>query len=379
MNMSWPAQTPALSADALDQLLLWAYDRNASDVSIQSGEPVWIEVDGRLHQATDRVLLDTEVQQMAIRVYRSEAGLAQLAKGQDWDEAYQLKRSRSEVVRFRVNATGILVDGRDGIDLTFRVIKQTPPTLSDQLQGAQSELYQYLFPKQGLVLTTGETGSGKSTLQAGVVRHLLESPEWSGRIVEFASPIEYTFGTVKALGAKIAQVQIPRGLPSWAAATRNALRRKPAAAVFQEARDAESIAGMVELALTGTLVYATAHTTGVSATLQRMISGFEPSVRSERAAALVSVLRLVVTQRLERSLVRNAFGGRIALREWLVFDDDLRSTLLRSDLSAWAGHVEDAVRSRGRSMAVAAREAFDEGLIEEQQLLAIEYAHGRVC
>lgn len=377
MSMMWPAQPPTLSADALDQLLLWAYDSNASDVSIQSGEPVWIEVDGVLHQATDRVLRDTEVQQMAIRVYRSEAGLAQLAKGQDWDEAYQLKRSRVDVVRFRVNATGIVVDGRDGIDLTFRVIKQTPPPLADQLQGDQAELYQHLFPKQGLVLTTGETGSGKSTLQAGVVRHLLEAPEWSGRIVEYASPIEYTFGAVKASGAKIAQVQIPRGLPSWAAATRNALRRKPAAAVFQETRDAESIAGMVELALTGTLVYATAHTTGVGATVQRMISGFEPSVRSERAAALVSVLRLVVTQRLEPSRVRNAFGGRIALREWLVFDDELRNKLLRSDLNAWAGHVEEAVRVKGKPMAAAARQAYDAGLIEEQQLLAVEYAHGR--
>ncbi|WP_173012791.1 ATPase, T2SS/T4P/T4SS family [Niveispirillum sp. SYP-B3756] len=361
----------------MDQLLLWSYDINASDVSIQTGEPVWIEVDGVLRQATDRALRDAEVQQMAIRVYRSEAGLAQLAKGQDWDESYQLRRSRLDFVRFRVNATGILVDGRDGIDLTFRVIKQTPPPLSDQLQGDQAELLKHLFPKQGLVLTTGETGSGKSTLQAGVVRHLLEAPEWSGRIVEYASPIEYTFGTVRALGAKIAQVQIPRGLPSWAAATKNALRRKPAAAVFQEARDAESIAGMVELALTGTLVYATAHTTGVSATLQRMISGFEPSVRSERAAALVSVLRLVVTQRLERALVRNAFGGRIALREWLVFDDELRSKLLQSDLRSWTGHVEDAVRSRGRPMAVAARQAYNNGLIGYEQLLAIEYAHGR--
>lgn len=373
--MIWPSALPVLSPDALDQLLLWAYDNNASDVSLQTGEPVWVEVDGVLHHATDRALRDTEVQQMAIRVYRSEAGIAQLAKGQDWDESYQLRRSRVDVVRFRVNATGIVVDGRDGIDLTFRVIKQTPPPLNDQLQ-ADQELYQHLFPKQGLVLTTGETGSGKSTLQAGVVRHLLEAPDWTGRIVEYASPIEYTFGTVKASGAKIAQVQIPRGLPSWAAATRNALRRKPAAAVFQEARDAESIAGMVELALTGTLVYATAHTTGVSATLQRMISGFDPSVRSERAAALVSVLRLVVTQRLERSAVRNAFGGRIALREWLVFDDDLRGRLLRADLNAWGGLVEDAVRAGGQPMAVAARNAYEAGLIDEQQLLAVEYAHG---
>src|SRR5262249_186992 len=153
-------------------------------------------------------------------------------------------------------------------------------------------------PRQGIVIITGPTGSGKTTLLAAGNRMLLERPQGCGKMLTYEAPIEYTYDGIKSPRSLVAQTEIPRHLPTFAHGIRNSLRRKPEIIVVGESRDRETINAAIEAAQTGHAVYTTTHTTGVAATIQRMLSTYEMNEREERAIALMETLRLIVTQAL---------------------------------------------------------------------------------
>ncbi|HCK33031.1 MAG: ATPase, partial [Micavibrio sp.] len=118
---------------------------------------------------------------------------------------------------------------------------------------------------------------------------------------------------------------------------------------------------------TGHAVYTTAHTTGVSATIRRMISAFEPEERRERAYALMETMRLIVTQ----ALVPKVGGGRMGVREWMRFDDQVREKLLDMDFDKWGTEVQRMIPNYGQTMNTSAAKAFEDGLIEKRHYLML--------
>jgi defect-in-organelle-trafficking protein DotB len=165
----------------------------------------------------------------------------------------------------------------------------------------------------------------------------------------------------------VAQTEVPRHIPTFAAGVRNALRRKPNIIMVGEARDRETVAAAIEAAQTGHTVYSTAHTTGVAATIRRMISVFEPGERTERAYALMESLRLVITQ----ALVPKIGGGRVGVREFLIFSDELRERMLETPLDRWTGEAQRLVVQFGRPMERSAQRAYDAGLIDRRWFLML--------
>jgi len=124
----------------------------------------------------------------------------------------------------------------------------------------------------------------------------------------------------------MAQHEIPANLPDFPTAVRNALRRKPNYILVGEARDKETIAAVIDAALTGHVVYTTVHSNGVVDTLRRMIAAFPAEERHGRAVDLIELVRVIIWQRLLPSLD----GRRVPLREWLVFNDKIREELLKT-------------------------------------------------
>ena len=137
--------------------------------------------------------------------------------------------------------------------------------------------------------------------------------------------------------------------------------------IVGEARDRETVEAVVRAADYGIAVYTTAHTTGVAATVRRLVSEFPEGERWERGCAMVDVFNLVVTQ----VLLLNPKGGLTALREWLVFDEALKRELLESSLPDWARTVESAVKERGRSLQGQAVAAAIDGRIEPIDVLRL--------
>ena len=298
------------------------------------------------------------------RIYGAEAQ-AKLAGGTDLDVSYEIRPDRFNRVRFRVNISAILSRGRDAAQVTMRSLPDEPPTM-DQL-GIEQEIVDAWAPRQGLVLICGPTGSGKSTLLSAGNRMLIERKGGCGKMLTYESPIEFTYDTLKNKRSLVAQSEIPRHLPDFAAGVRNALRRKPNIILVGEARDRETVSAAIEAGQTGHAVYSTVHTTGVAATIRRMVSTFEPEERSERAFALMETMRLIVTQ----ALVPKVGGGRCGIREYMRFDDDTREFLLDMPPEKWTNEIQRLLPKQGQTMARSAEIAFEKGMIDRRWYLAL--------
>jgi len=360
----WPNEPLRVNEEHLDDLLLWCAQRNASDTTLQTDRPVFIEVDGILFPVSRRSLDSADLANILNKIYGPDA-LAKLASGRDLDLSYEVRPDRNTRFRFRVNITAILSKGRDSVQITLRTLPNLPPTL-DEL-GVEEKIIQNWSPRQGMILVTGPTGSGKTTLLAAGCRMLIEREQGAGKMLTYEAPIEYVYDAITGPRSIVAQSEIPRHLPSFAAGVRNALRRKPNIILVGEARDRETVTAAIEAGQTGHLVFSTVHTIGVAATVRRIVSVFEPAERAERAYAMMETLRMIVTQ----ALVTKVGGGRVGLREFLVFDDTVREILLDLPIERWTVETQRLLERYGQTMERTATKAFKDGIIDRRSYLLL--------
>ena len=353
----WEPAAHVFPTERLDEFLLWAADKGATDIAFSTGLPAFMEVDGRLSHATGAALDGPAMARVAGALHVSrERAETELRGGGAIDCSHTARGPGRR--RFRVNMLPLQTRGRWGMGLSLRVLPEDIPDL-DAL-GIEAEIVDALQLGAGICLVTGLPGSGKSTILAAAMRRLLE--RGLGKVQTFESPIEFPLDGVKAEAAFIEQTEVPTHVGSFAEGLRAALRRRPAAVMVGEARDRETIEAVVNAADYGIAVYATAHVVGVAAAIRRLLTAFPPNERAERAVALLDGLTLVVTQ----MLVPNPQGGRTALREWLVFDGDLKRRLFAMPRESWPRAIGAAVKAR--SLGKAALRAHGEGRIGDGDL-----------
>ena len=356
-GLRW-VEEPRRSAPGLDGLLVWAFRESASRIAFQTGHPVWVTIHGRNHRATRRAVDDYELSQIVNHLYGAD-GMARLQGGNDFDTAYSIPIDRATRLRFRLNATPTRTSRRAGSNLVLRPIPDLPPPLA--AQGVEPGILDAYRPRQGMVIVSGATGSGKSTLIAGMTVAKLSDPDGHYNIVEGAAPVEFLLERVRGASSTINQTEIPRDLPSFAAFIRGAMRREPTDIIVGECRDSETMDAAIQAAISGHVLTTTIHANDVALTMQRVASLCPPGERANLISAVAQSLRLVINQRL----VRSVDGKRTALREFLVFDAGLRGALLRTDPGEWPAVTRRAVDERGQSYHAAIARAFDEGLISE--------------
>lgn len=347
-------------------LLVWATQQGASDITIQSDEQVFAEIYGKMHRITKRQLSNSEVIEIATGLYESETAKKELSDRKALDFAFTAKPERNDRFRFRINATSLTFDGQRGVQITARTIPSIPPTIDDIK--LENEIRPAMAPKQGLVVITGATGSGKSTLLAAIIRSLCEDPNGHRKIITYEAPIEYVYDEVKKPTTIVSQHEIGSHLEDFVEAVRNALRRKPSIILVGEARDAETIGEAITASLTGHLVYTTVHSNGFSSTIPRMINVFPKEERNARANDIVSSMRLCLSQRL----VPSTDGKRVALREYVIFNDDIVDEILEGGADDLTFACRKVLRKYGRSFLQDAQEKFEMGLISEPTLLEIK-------
>lgn len=366
---TWPEEPGRFVADSVDSFLLWCVKQNSSDVTIQSERQVYNEIHGKLYPATIRKIDAADMAVFLTKIYGPEAQ-ARLASARDLDISYEIRPDRYTRIRFRVNITAILAKGRDGAQITMRVLPSEPPTM--KALGIEQAIIDAWAPRQGIVIVTGPTGSGKTTLLAAGNRMMIERPEGCGKMLTYESPIEYVYDSVESPRSLISQSEIPRHLPDFAHGVRNALRRKPEIILVGESRDRETINASIEAAQTGHTVYTTTHTMGVANTIQRMLSTYDMAEREERAMALMETLRMIVTQ----ALVPRVGGGRVGVREWMIFPDIVREKLMDMDFVKWPTEIQRMINQYGRTMEKSAEIVFEKGLIDRRHYLLLSSATG---
>jgi defect-in-organelle-trafficking protein DotB len=366
---TWPDEPSRFTEDHVDPFIMWCVKQGSSDVTIQSDRPVYNEIHGTLYPGTFRKLDAADMAIFLTKIYGPEAQ-ARLASGRDLDVSYEIRPDRYSRIRFRVNITAILSKGRDAAQITMRVLPSEPPTMKDL--NIEEQITDNWAPRQGIVIVTGPTGSGKSTLLAAGNRMLLERPRGCGKMLTYEAPIEYTYDTINSPRSLVSQSEIPRHLPDFAAGVRNALRRKPEIILVGESRDRETINAAIEAAQTGHAVYTTTHTMGVASTVQRMISVYDMEEREERAIALMESLRLIVTQ----ALVPREGGGRIGVREWMKFPDEVREKLMDMSFTKWPNEIQRMINQYGQTMERSAEIIYEQGKIDRIHYLYLASSTG---
>lgn len=318
----YPDEPTRFTEFELHKLLEYCVKKDVSDITFQSYDKVMAEIYGKLHRITRRVLQHTEVSEI-LNILYGPNGVAQILSGVDLDTHYEIKPERGVRYRFRVNITGCLVEGGPGIQITMRTIPSNPPKLDTA--GLDPELRKAIIPTQGIVIVAGATGSGKTTLLASILREILETQ--NGKILSYESPIEFAYDDIISKHSSMSQSEIPQNLPDFPSAVRNALRRKPEFILVGEARDKETIAAVIDAALTGHTVYTTVHSNSVSDTVRRMVASFPEEERYGRTVDLLSMIKAIIWQ----MLVPTIDGKRMALREYLILNPDVRDMLLDSN------------------------------------------------
>ncbi|EHL29900.1 hypothetical protein LDG_8192 [Legionella drancourtii LLAP12] len=343
----------------MDRMLEHTERLNASDITIQTGEPIYAEVYGKLLRITNRRLSNTELGDLINAIYGPNA-TTQLLSGKDIDTHYEFRPNRGVRYRYRVNGTACLVEGHDAIQITLRTIPTTPPKL--ETMHLPDNVLEAVAPQEGIVFITGATGSGKSTLLASIIRDLIEKEDSNRKVLTYESPIEFVYDEIETLSSVVSQSEIPRHLPSFADGVRNALRRKPRLIMVGECRDAETISAALEAALTGHPVYTTLHTSGVAETMRRLVTSFSGEERLGRTIDILETIRLCIWQKL----VPTVDEKRVALREYLVFDEEVRDILLESDPNDVTSATRKLVRQKGQLMTWDAKNKFEQGIISER-------------
>lgn len=360
-----PDEPARFTIKDMERVLLHCTAHNASDITIQTDSQILAEIYGRLYPITARKMSQTEVGEMLNAIYGPN-GTTQVSSGRDVDTHFEVRPERGQRFRFRINGTACQVEGHDGIQITCRTIPSEPPTLDTM--DVDEIIRANMAPMQGTVVVTGSTGSGKSTLLAGIIREIMSQEDSNRKIVTYEAPIEFVYDNVPKPSSIISQTEIPKHLPSFADGVRNALRRKPGLILVGEARDAETIAAVIDAALTGHPVYTTLHSNGVADCVRRMISTFPSEERHGRALDILETLRMVIWQKL----VPTVDLKRVALREYLIFDEEIRDILVNTEVEMLANRTRQLLKERGQTMLMDAQKKFDEGRISERTLALMQ-------
>jgi defect-in-organelle-trafficking protein DotB len=339
--------------DELIRLMNWGKTQKMSDLILTSQEAPWMRIGGRWTKVGERKVNLSELSALLNYLTRNEAAASMVSNGVELDFGCDIPLGRLRRLRFRGNATAIANGWSTGLTVTLRALAELPPDLESL--GVEKELAEALFPENGLVLVTGVMGSGKSTFLAAALKRLAEKGQ--RHIATYEQPIEFDLSEIGRKSGPIEQSEIPKHLPGFVQAARNVTRRAADAVLIGEARDPETIKGLMEAAEIGITAYATCHTRSVSDTIGRLISVFDRQERDHLASMLLSAIRVIVQQRLYPDLN----GGRVAVREYLVFDRLSRQALQKEPIERLGVAVEKLVRQKGQSLEKALRRACAEG------------------
>jgi twitching motility protein PilT len=293
------------------------FHKGVSDLILSPGRPPQVEVHGSLVPVpVDGLALLTpaDTARVAADLVGTNKQAVQALKEQgSCDTSYSLPRS----ARFRVN----IFKQRGTYAIVMRVIPSTIPTI------ASLELPEHLgdiaYLKDGLVLVTGPTGSGKSSTLAAIISKI--NHEKAYHIVTIEDPVEFLHPHVKST---IHQRELHTDTPTFALALRAALRQAPKVILVGEMRDRETIEIALTAAETGHLVFSTLHTIDAAKTVERILGTFPLGDQQAIRVRLSATFRYFISQRLIPRIDRE---GRIAVLEVLKSTLRTRTYIERPD------------------------------------------------
>ncbi len=305
-----------------------AVKKGASDIHLATGNYPAVRINGQIiFDKESDVLKDDDVLECIQTVFSKNDYEKYLDTG-DVDGAISL----SENGRFRLNA----FRQRNGSSLVMRIINAQVPEL--RMLNLPRAVENVLKLKEGLVLVTGPTGSGKSTTLAALINEINKYTEQ--HIITIEDPVEYIHTPKKCI---INQREVGEDSKTYEAALRAVLREDPDVILMGEIRDFESMSIALSAAETGHLVFSTLHTEGAAKSIDRLIDMYPVDRQQQALGQLSTTLKAVISQRL---LPRNDVKGRIGAFE-IMFVNSAISNLIRENKIAQMDQIIQLNKSAG--------------------------------
>ena len=289
----------------IDHLLIKMVESNIniSDLILTADKPFQVESSGQLTgvelEPPFEKLTPFQTEIFALNLINQDQRLLEmLIKEGSCDLSYELPG----VARFRVN----IFSQRGQYSIVLRKLETQIPSCAEL--SLPDAFYRVASEKNGMVLVTGSTGSGKTTSLAAVINEINENKSF--HIITLEDPIEYTHTQKKAT---INQRELGKDFDSFASGLRAALRQAPKVILVGEMRDRESVEIALSAAETGHLVLSTLHTIDAGQTINRILGMFSVEEENQIRMRLADSIRWIICQRL----LPKVGGGRIAAFEAL--------------------------------------------------------------
>lgn len=294
-----PAAAPMSTPDLLAAMLRTS--PKISDLFFSPGKPPLVEISGKLAPAgATRVLTNDDTRRIGSDLIGSnQEAIDNLKQLGSCDVSYSLSGAH----RFRVN----VFMQRGSCAIVMRVIPSKIPDFATL--NLPDELGKIVELRNGIVLVTGPTGSGKSSTLAAIIDKI--NKEQSYHVLTIEDPIEFLHPHKNCI---VNQRELHSDTPSFALALRAALRQAPKVILVGEMRDKETIEIAMEAAETGHLVLSTLHTIDASKTVERIVGAFPMAEQHTLRNRLAKSFRYIISQRL---IPRKDGTGRIAVIEIL--------------------------------------------------------------
>lgn len=290
----------------VEEYIKHASELGASDVHVVAGLPPKCRKDGQLTDLFPEILTHDTCEKIA-----SELAGKLYSRIEEIGELDLAKTIAGE--RIRIN----LFRQQGSISAALRILSNQIPKL-DQL-GLPPVVSDFPSYQKGIVLVTGETGSGKSTTLAAILNQINHTR--CDHIITLEDPIEYLYEPDKAI---INQREIGKDTESYDNGLRAILREDPDVILIGEMRDLNTIETALTAAETGHLVFATLHTNSAPDSIDRMVGVFPAERQQQIRLQLSTTLKAVLSQQL---LVRKGGQGRVAACEVMVVTPAIRNLI----------------------------------------------------
>ena len=336
----------------INDIIQQARKQKASDIHIVNGLPIKCRIDGQIRNLSDERVAAAECE-----------ALAEEIAGQRYEQMRMLGEldmamTASCGTRVRIN----IFRARGGVSFAIRLLSDDIPDLEAlELPGVAEKLPAY---QSGLVLITGETGSGKSTTLASVLNRINHTA--CKHIITLEDPIEYVYTPDLCV---INQREVGKDTASFSEGLRASLREDPDVILIGEMRDKDTIETAITAAETGHLVFGTLHTGSASDAIDRMVQVFPEGMQNQIRLQLSMTLMAVISQQL----VNKKTGGRVLAIEVMFVTDGIRNMIRGGNTPQIANAIATSAAIGGQTM--------DQSLVslvrsrQIDKAVAVEYSH----
>jgi twitching motility protein PilT len=332
----------------LERLLRTMVERGGSDLHLIAGNPPRVRVHGDL-LILEPAPLNAEELSAGLQSIAPPAAAAMF----DRDDQADFAHSIDGVARFRVNVFRHL----GGMGAVMRAIPSDSVSIDSlKLPDVVRSLCQH---RQGMILVTGKTGSGKSTTLAAMIHEINQTRK--GHIITIEDPIEFLH---HRHGCLISQREVGTHTPAFSEALLSALREDPDVVLVGELRDLETMSTAITAAEMGILVMGTLHTNGAAATVDRMVHAFPSEKQAHVRTMLSTSLRGVISQQLCRQKTGN---GRVAALEILINTSAVSNLLRQGKLDQLETAMQSGANVGMRTMDSALQELLDRRFITARE------------